>query len=383
MRVHRSRAAVAVLAAAVAVLSAATLVVSTAGASTSGGQAGVPVTASSGAPSAPVAAARAAAGFQPSAPYFATFLYPWYRNSATDGSFSYWQDHYRKPPATWYSHYLPDLDPSGFDPKSELYSSLDYGAFKWQVAKMAEARQEVAIVSWFGRGTDQDVALSRYLHDFMKRPDNPYPNLRLALYYEQEGFGDPSVSKLTSDLRYIKSSLADSPYFLRVKGKPVVFVYGNGSDGAATSRRWKRAVANTGNAFYYVLKVYPGYASDPNQPSSWHQYAPAGRFSRYGHRSAFVSPGFWKDVPGETVRLRRDLGAFSSAVRTMVRARTTWNLVETWNEWGEGTAVEPGTQTRIDAAGRECADRHGTRFGNAYVRALANNLPALEQGTGR
>jgi Glycosyl hydrolase family 99 len=328
------------------------------------------------------APSRAAVGFQPSAPYYATFFYPWYKNAACDGSYSYWQDGGNRPPRRWFSHYLPDPHPSRFDPKSELYSSLDYGTFKWEVAKMAEAKQEVAITSWFGRGTKQDVALKTYLDDFMKRPDNPYPNLRFALYYEQEGFGDPTVSQLVADLEYIKTAFASSPYFLKVKGKPVIFVYGNGSDGAATSRRWKDAVAQTGDSFYYVLKVYSGYASDPNQPSSWHQYAPAGRYGSFARRSTFVSPGFWKDAAGETVRLRRNLTAFKSAVRRMVAARTTWNLVETWNEWGEGTAVEPGVQTKINASGREVLNPTGARFGNAYVRVLANTLPALERGTG-
>ncbi len=320
--------------------------------------------------------------FQPSAPYYATFLYPWYRNVATDGRYSYWQDGGNHPPNTWFSHYLPDLGAATFDPASELYSSLDYATFKWQLAKMAEARQEVAITSWFGQGTKQDVAIATYLDDFMKRPDNPYPNLRFALYYEQEGFGDPTVSRLVDDLTYIRNRYASSPYFLKVGGKPVIFVYGNGSDGAATSKRWKDANAQLGNAFYYVLKVYSGYAGDPNQPSSWHQYGPSSRYGSFGGYSTFVSPGFWKDAPGETVRLPRDLAAFSVAVAAMVKAPTTWKLVETWNEWGEGSSVEPGQQTMIDATGREVLDPDGAPFGNAYVRALADSLPPLEAGTG-
>ncbi len=323
------------------------------------------------------------ASFQPTAPYYATFFYPWYKNVATDGAYSYWQDGGNSPPATWFSHFLPDPDPTTFSPAAELYSSLDYTTFKWEVGKMAEAKQEVAISSWFGQGTKQDVALSTYLDDFMKRADNPYPNLRFALYYEHEGFADPSVSELVNDLSYIRTKFAGSPYFLKVGGKPVVFVYGGGPEGPATSQRWKAANAQLGNAFYYVLKVYDGYAGDPNQPSCWHQYAPAGRSGIHGSYSAFVSPGFWKDAPGETVRLPRDLTAFSSAVTEMVNAAVTWKLVETWNEWGEGSSVEPGQQTRIDATGREVLDPNGAPFGNAYVRALADRLPPLERGTGR
>jgi hypothetical protein len=330
----------------------------------------------------PIPAGISATPFQPTAPYYATFLYPWYRSAATDGSYSYWQDHANRPPRTWFGHYLPDVHPSTFNPGSELYSSLDCNAFQWQVGKMAQARMEVAVTSWFGPGTKQDVAVAKYLNDFMKRGDNPYPNLRFALYYEDEGFGNPSVTRLANDLTYIRNKYAPSPFYLKVRGRPVIFVYGNGSDGAATSRRWKNANARLGNAFYYVLKVYSGYARDPNQPSSWHQYAPASRYNSYGRYATYVSPGFWKDTAGERVRLARNLTAFSAAVTKMVNARTTWKLVETWNEWGEGSAVEPGQQTRI-TAGREVVNPNGARFGNAYVDVLARRLPALEGGTGR
>jgi hypothetical protein len=327
-------------------------------------------------------AATATTNFQPTAPYYATFLYPWYRNVRTDGAYSYWHDHSNNPPKTWFGHYLPDPRPSCFSPSTELYSSLCYSTFRWQLRKMAQARIEVAITSWFGKGTKQDVAIAKYLGDFMKRSDNPYPNLRFALYYEDEGFADPSVSRLVSDLSYIQSKYASSPYFLKVHGKPVVFVYGGANDGTGTSRRWKQANAQLGNAFYYVLKVHQGYESDPNQPSSWHQYAPSSRYGSHGRYSAFVSPGFWWDAPGQRVRLARDLGAFRTAVTRMVRANVTWKLVETWNEWGEGSSVEPGRQTRINAAGREVLDTSCQRFGSAYVRALADRLPRLEAGTG-
>lgn len=167
-------------------------------------------------------------GFQPTAPYYATFFYPWYKNPTADGSYSYWQDNGNNPPNTWFSHYLPDIDPSRFDPASELYSSNDYNTFKWQLNKLAEAKQEVAIGSWFGQGTKQDDFMKKTLgvtnpDPFMARADNPYPNLRWAMYYENEGFANPSVSTLVSDLNHIADNFANSPYFLKIGGLPVIF----------------------------------------------------------------------------------------------------------------------------------------------------------------
>ena len=55
-----------------------------------------------------------------------------------------------------------------------------------------------------------------------------------------------------------------------------------------------------------------------------------------------VSPGFW--LSGEGVRLPRDPTAFRNAVKAMVAAKPKLQLVTTFNEWGEGTAVEPAQQ---------------------------------------
>lgn len=335
-----------------------------------------------------------ATNFQPSAPYFATFFYAWYLNPNTDGRWSYWPDQGNNPPNTWFSHYIPDPKPNDFDPANELYSSNNWENFKWQATKMAESKQEVAISSWFGQNTKQDVTLNNILNDFMARADNPYPNLRWAIYYECEGItssqspscpsstADPTVSQIVSDLNYIKSKYADSPYMLKVNGKPVIFVYG-ATEGTATSQKWKDANSQVGNSFYIVLKVYAGWESDPNQPDSWHQYAPSnGKGSHLPH-SFFVSPGFWRDGAGDIVRLARDPSRFENDVKSMVASTATWRLTQTWNEWGEGTSIEPGLQTLIDSSGKEVLDPNGTPFGNLYVEMLNRNLPPLEAGTGR
>jgi hypothetical protein len=330
--------------------------------------------------------------FQPTAPYYATFFYMWYKNPNTDTSWSYWTDLGNNPPTKWFSHYIPDSNPSVFDPATELYSTNNYTNFKWQASKLAEAKQEVAIGSWWGQGTKEDIALKNILNDFMNRSDNPYPNLRWAMYYEQEAFNNYPVSQLVNDLTYIKNTFAQSPYFLKVNNKPVLFVYAGATDAGSTNpctdttdvsmtHRWYQANSQMGNYFYIVLKVYSGYATDPCQPNSWHQYAPAARGSTHAPHSAYASPGFWLD-DGSAPRLLRNITEFQTAVTNMVNANVTWKLTETWNEWGEGTSVEPGVQTMLDSTGKEVQDPNGTQFGNTYVDILKNSLPALEQGTG-
>jgi hypothetical protein len=55
-----------------------------------------------------------------------------------------------------------------------------------------------------------------------------------------------------------------------------------------------------------------------------------------------ISPGFW--LKGNTMRLARDINRWSQNVRDMVASGANWQLVTTFSEWGEGTAVEPATQ---------------------------------------
>src|SRR5947209_5758654 len=74
----------------------------------------------------------AAAAFQPSPPYYATFFYPWYQAPGTDGLWSDWNDNGHTPPQNWFSNYLPDPNPSIFDPATELYSSSDDKIIYWQ-----------------------------------------------------------------------------------------------------------------------------------------------------------------------------------------------------------------------------------------------------------
>jgi hypothetical protein len=149
------------------------------------------------------------------------------------------------------------------------------------------------------------------------------------------------------------------------------------------AQRWNEAKAQAKLPFYVVLKVFSGYKTISPQPDSWHQYGPTTRASNQSPFSFSVSPGFWYDGGGEAPRLGRDLADFRSAVSQMVAADATWKLVTTWNEWGEGSAVEPGEQVAFNSStGSDEFDPAGVPFKNAYVEVLRDLLPMLEAGTG-
>ena len=101
--------------------------------------------------------------------------------------------------------------------------------------------------------------------------------------------------------------------------------------------RW--AQGNTVDA-YIVLKVFANYkTSCTSQPDGWHQYGPAAATDSQAGYSYTISPGFWKS--GETSpRLDRDPTRWTANVASMKASNAPWQLVTTFNEWGEGTSVE-------------------------------------------
>ena len=162
----------------------------------------------------------------------------------------------------------------------------------------------------------------------------------------------------------MRDKYGNHPSFLRVNGKFVVFVYADGNDACGMADRWKQA--NTVGA-YIVLKVFPGYKNCPSQPDSWHQYSPAVATDSQQGYSYAIAPGFWKK--GDAVRLARDLNRWHQNVRDMVASKAPWQLIATFNEWGEGTSVEGAKEWET-----------GSGYG-AYLDALHNNGNGSPQAT--
>lgn len=262
-------------------------------------------------------------------PVRAAFYYPWY-------------------PETWTVNgaKVATVPTLGF------YTSGDPGVIAAHVEALEYAHIGVAILSWWGEGTHDEAARVPELFRQTRALGAP---LKWAVYYEKEGTGDPSVAELQADLKYLYRYLG--PDYAVVDGKPVIFVYNADDTDCRVADRWRAAAPE----WYVVLKVFPDYRSCVSQPSSWHQYAPARATDHQAGYSSSVSPGFWRaDEPSP--RLPRDLARWQHDVQAMTAAGEPWQLITTFNEWGEGTAVE------------SAAAWVGGRFG-AYLKVLAETAP--------
>ncbi len=257
------------------------------------------------------------------------FYYPWFPEAWTQLGI------------TPYTNYHPSL---GF------YDSSDQTIIKDDIAAMEYGGIQAGIASWWGQGSKPDGRVSALLQAAAGT------SFQWSIYYEPESLGDPSVAQLNSDLTYIHDHYAGDPAFLKIGGRFVVFVYSDGADGCGMADRWKQA--NTVNA-YVVLKVFSGYKSCASQPDGWHQYSPAVAVDSQAGYSYAISPGFWK--VGESPRLARDLSSWNTDIRNMISSGAPFQLITTFNEWGEGTAVESASEWNTSSG-----------YG-AYLDALHNN----------
>ncbi|MGZ6269214.1 MAG: hypothetical protein ACXWMU_01430 [Candidatus Limnocylindrales bacterium] len=249
---------------------------------------------------------------QPSFPIRAAFYYPWF-------------------PETW--------GQVGVDPFTNYHPSLGFydtlSVVHQHIAAMQYGGIEAGIASWWGQGSRTGGRLPALLAAARGS------RFRWSIYYEPEGEGDPSVAQIAADLAYIGTRYGSDPAYLRVGGRSVVFVYAGPNDACGMADRWKQGAAGT--HAYLVLKIFSGYRGCASQPASWHQYGPAVAEAVAPGFAFAVSPGFWKK--GEaSPRLVRDPARFSQSVRAMVASGAPFQLITTFDEWGEGTAVESATE---------------------------------------
>jgi hypothetical protein len=295
----------------------------------------------------------------------AAFYYPWYPQA--------WNQSGQNP----FTNYLP----------ARGFYSTDVPTVAAQIADMQYGHITMGIASWFGQGTITD----QHWPALMQAAAGT--GFTWAPYYENGIDDSQPVSQIVSDLHYIMttyggpgSALASLPG----KGMPV-FVY-NADDtttalGCQTVARWDQAAQTLaqqyGEQIYVDLKVFPSYPTCPGLSGigGWHQYAPTTTDQNFatgpGDGAYTISPGFWKSSTpyGNSPFLARDPATWQASVAAMNASGARWQLITTYNEWGEGTAIESSVGCRNPApAGTYCDWSAGSTI-STYITTLHNAPP--------
>ena len=274
------------------------------------GCAAQPQTAGEAQATADVAAATTAPNFDAMPSIRAAFYYPWYPET------------WKGPNGSLFTNYTPIAG---------LYDSGTLATIRRHVDELVYANIDVAISSWWGPGTPTAARFETILNATTTK------RIHWSLYYEREGYANPTTDQIVSDLAPVVQAHATDSRLFRLNGRFVVFVYAGPNDNCAMASRWAKAAQQLG--IYVVLKVFNGYKQS-RVATRW--LAPVRACKQCGRPAAVELLG----VAGLLAVWRgrappRDPTAFRNAVKAMVATKPKLQLITTFNEWGEGTAVEP------------------------------------------
>jgi hypothetical protein len=243
-----------------------------------------------------------------SGPLRAAFYYPWFPRAWTqDGVYPF-------------STYKPSLG---------YYESSDPGVIRSHIEAMQYGYIDAGISSWWGPSDFTDDNFATLL------AASAGTGFRWAIHYELEGTGNPAVAQIRADLAYIQARYANDPSYLKIANRFVVFVFVASDDGCELADRWREAAP--ANA-YLVLAAFAGQRKCDSQPDGWYVYDPSASLSNLVPWSYTISPGYSK--PGDPSELARDLARWRKDAAAMALSGARLQLIVSFNEWGEGSAVE-------------------------------------------
>lgn len=264
---------------------------------------------------------------------------------------------------------------SAGDRPLEPYSSDDPAAIARHVRMALEAGADGFTLQWFAPGERTDRNLEQLL---AQSQGTPLRSTVVFLRHIWPGSPAPTQANVTEALRYLLDRYSAHPNFLTLEGRPVIFVTDVYrvplAPGQTPQQAWAaiRAQADPdGHAWWIAEGLDPSYlavfdglwvykithASAPDAYLKAGQWAAAVRQweAQTGRRKlwvATITPG-WDDlragckadirVPSQPHQVPRADGAFYRATfEAALSSNPDWLWVNSFNEWVEGTYIEPG-----------------------------------------
>jgi hypothetical protein len=294
-------------------------------------------------------AAGGSAGTANPAPTTAIFYYPWFGTPARDGDYDHWQQNGHRP--------FGDLA-SSFYPSRGAYSSSDPSVLDGQMREIERAGIGEIVVSWWGRGTAVDerlpaVVAAAHAH-----------SLDVAAHLEP--YGGRTVDGTGLDIAYLERL-----------GIRDFFVY-HATDFPAGA--WRPLTSRLSGVRLFAQTPLAGYAKKGGFQGiyTYDTLTYRGRmFARMctaAHRSGLlcapsVGPGYsaFRATGDARVLDRRAGKTYDSMWRSAVGSGADVTTITSYNEWNEGTQIEPACVHAGYASYDGAWGAHGKVADRAYL----------------
>jgi glycoprotein endo-alpha-1,2-mannosidase len=283
----------------------------------------------------------------------AIFFYPWYSNATHDGGYAHWQQNGHAPPF--------DVA-SAFFPARGAYSSGDPRVLQAQMRDIASAHVDEVVSSWWGWGSAEDERLPAVLHSARRRG--------LAVAVQLEPYGGRTVARIGFDLQH-----------LRALGIRDVYVY-RAEDFSA--EEWAGIALHVSGLRVFAQTNHVGFAARAGF-AGFYTYdileyggAKFTRFCAQAHAAGIlcapsVGPGYYAYPANGDPRVKsRAAGAtYDCMWRAALAAHADVVTITSYNEWGEGTQIEPAGRVARYESYDGAYGLHGRAAQRAYLSRTA------------
>jgi hypothetical protein len=284
------------------------------------------------------------------------FYYPWYGTPALDGAYQHWSQNGHTPPNDIASSYYPARG---------IYSSSDRLVLGAQMDEIEAAGIDEVAVSWWGRGSPEDARLSAVVAAAQ------IDGLAVAVHIEP--YPGRTVATIVSDLAYLRTYGVRMFYIYRAldlsvadwaAAKAALHVGGSVLF-AQTALVGAAAAAGFDGIYTYDIVTYSG-----------NKFARICSEARARHLlcAPSVGPGYDARRAGSDPRVkpRRHGATYDAMWRAALAAKADRVTITSFNEWHEGTQIEPADATRHHGGYRYLSyggawGLHGVAAENAYL----------------
>lgn len=283
----------------------------------------------------------------------AIFYYSWYGTPTRDGAWQHWDQAGGAPPH--------DVS-SAFYPARGVYSSTDPDVVRAQMREIRRAGVDTVVVSWWGPGSIEDARLGAVAASARRA------GLRVAVHVE------PWIGRTPA-------AVADAIRALQPQGIRDFYVYDSTLD---ADEDWSTALATVTGARVFANTWLPGkakrggfhglYSYDVlvHDGTSFRRVCASAR--RLGLVCApSVGPGYDASRVTETPSFAdRESGArYDEMWRRAIGARADVVTITSYNEWHEGTQIEPARVTARYASYEGAWGTTGPAAQTAYLDRTA------------
>ncbi len=313
------------------------------------------------------------------------FYYGWYGTKDVSGEWRHWS-----------AGGNPDEKEGGrrriasaHFPENDVYDSTNVETIRRHLKLAQEAGINAFIVSWWGKDTHEEKNLLAMM-DVIEKEKFP---VRVSVYIE--AIPDEKSENILPLLQYINKMFTQRKSYLRYDGKPVVFVYGRAIfpsvycvfEGCKESPPervdWTDAIKTikkespmfvVSDAIAYTMfnklndiaamgfdgaHVYNPHLETNmklNMAKTYKNFVKSARALKL-LPAVTVIPGYddrWSGRKVASVTERKDGKLYGSLWDGAISSGSPWVLITSFNEWHEGSEIEPSTE-----------------YGDAYIKITA------------